>query len=53
MSADGREVIELPDLPVTNGLRERVHEFGRLDEAFEPQPLLDELAAARPSSAWP
>ncbi|GAB3004804.1 DUF1931 family protein [Amycolatopsis acidiphila] len=45
---NGRDVIEPQDLPITKGLQESMHEFRRLDEDIELQPLLDAIAA-RPS----
>ena len=30
--ANGRDVIEPHDLPITKGLQERIHEFRRIDE---------------------
>lgn len=32
-NADGREVIEPHDLPITKGLQERIHEFRLIDDA--------------------
>jgi histone H3/H4 len=46
--ANGRDVIEPQDLPITKGLQESMHQFRRLDEEIELQPLLDAIAA-RPS----
>jgi hypothetical protein len=43
--ANGRDVIEFWDLPISKGLQERIHEFRRLDEQAELLPVLDELAA--------
>jgi uncharacterized protein DUF1931 len=46
--ANLRDVIEPWDLPVTKGLQESMHAFGRLDEEIELRPILDSLAARPP-----
>jgi hypothetical protein len=46
--ANGRDVIEPWDLPVTAGLQERTQEFRRLDEDVDVQPILDDLGARPP-----
>jgi hypothetical protein len=46
--ANGRDIIEPADLPITKGLQERIHEFEKVDEEIELQPLLDDLAARPP-----
>jgi hypothetical protein len=43
--ANGRDVVQRSDLPVTKGLRECVHAFRRLDEEIELQPILHAVAA--------
>ncbi len=43
--ANGRDVLERWDLPITKGLQESVHRFRRMDQDVELQPILDELAA--------
>jgi hypothetical protein len=43
--ANGRDVIEPQDLPVTKGLQESVHVFAKVDEEIELAPLLEQLAA--------
>ena len=43
--ANGRDVIEPHDLPITKGLQERIHEFRTIDKQIELQPILDHLAA--------
>lgn len=43
--ANNRDVIERWDLPVTKGLQESVHNFRRMDQDIELQPILDEIAA--------
>jgi Domain of unknown function (DUF1931) len=39
-----RGMMELWDLPITKGFQERIHEFRKLDQDIELQPILDELA---------
>jgi uncharacterized protein DUF1931 len=46
--ANGRDIIEPHDLPITKGLQERIHEFRSIDEQIELQPILDHLAARPP-----
>jgi hypothetical protein len=46
--ANGRDVVQPSDLPITKGLQERIHEFRELDEEVELQPILDQLAARLP-----
>jgi hypothetical protein len=46
--ANGRDVLEPHDLPITKGLQERIHEFRRIDEQIELQPILDQLAVRPP-----
>ncbi|EMD26065.1 DUF1931 family protein [Amycolatopsis azurea] len=46
--ANGRDVIEPSDLPVTKGLQERMHEFAKLEEDLEVAPLLEQLLARPP-----
>jgi hypothetical protein len=46
--ANGRDVIEPHDLPITKGLQERIHEFRSIDEQIELQPILDHLTARPP-----
>ncbi|GAA2307318.1 DUF1931 family protein [Actinomadura luteofluorescens] len=45
--ANGRDIIEPFDLPITKGLQECIHRFRRLDEEIEVEPIL-ELLARRP-----
>jgi hypothetical protein len=45
--ANGRDIIEPRDLPITKGLQERVHEFRELDDDLELAPILEQLAT------WP
>jgi hypothetical protein len=46
--ANGRDIIEPCDLPITKGLQERIHEFRALDQEIELQPILDYIAARPP-----
>jgi uncharacterized protein DUF1931 len=46
--ANGRLVIEPFDLPITKGLQESIHEFRKIDEQIELQPILDQLTAQPP-----
>jgi hypothetical protein len=45
--ANSRDVLQPSDLPVTKGLQERIHEFRKLDEDVDLQPILEQLAT------WP
>jgi len=45
-STNGRVIIESFDLPITKGLQESIHEFDKIDEQIELQPI--RTAAARP-----
>jgi hypothetical protein len=49
--ANGRDVIQPADLPVTKGLQESIHDFADIDEEIELRPLLDDLAARPPLDA--
>jgi hypothetical protein len=46
--ANGRDIIEPFDLPITKGLQECIHEFKTIDEQIELQPILDHLTARPP-----
>jgi hypothetical protein len=46
--ANGRDIIERYDLPVTKGVQERIHEFEKLDEDIELRPVLAEITARPP-----
>ena len=46
--ANGRDVIEPWDLPITKGLQETVHDFRGMDEAAEVRPMLEEIVAIPP-----
>jgi Domain of unknown function (DUF1931) len=47
-NANGRDIIQPSDLPITKGLQESIHAFRKLDEAIELAPILEQLTAARP-----
>ena len=44
-TANGRDVIQPHDLPITKGLQECIHAWKRLDAEIDLQPTLDDLAA--------
>ena len=46
--ANGRDIIQPFDLPITKGLQESIHAFRRLDEEIELQPILDHLSRRPP-----
>jgi hypothetical protein len=46
--ANGRDIIDPCDLPITKGLQERIHEFRAIDEEIELKPILGYIAARRP-----
>ena len=51
--ANVRDVIEPWDLPITKGLQESMHQFEKLEEEIELQPILESLAARPPlTSRW-
>jgi hypothetical protein len=43
--ANARDIIEPWDPPITAGLQQCMHQFGRIDEDIELRPILDSLAA--------
>jgi hypothetical protein len=45
--ANGRDIIELVDLPITKGLQESIHQFERLDADVELEPVLERI------TTWP
>jgi hypothetical protein len=49
--ANGRDVIDPWDLPITKGLQESMHQFERLEEGIELRPILEFLAARPPLDA--
>ena len=46
--ANGRDVIQVHDLPITRGLQEQIHEFRKLDEEIALSGILDHLAKLPP-----
>jgi hypothetical protein len=46
--ANGRDLVESWDLPVTKGLQETIHDFRQLDEKVELRPILEQLATLPP-----
>ena len=42
--ANGRDVIEPQDLPITKGLQECIHRFRKLDQEIGLEPILEDLA---------
>jgi hypothetical protein len=46
--ASGRDVLTLPDLPITKGLQERIREFKKNELGSELGPLLHDLVARPP-----
>jgi histone H3/H4 len=42
--ADGRDLVEARDLPITKGLQETIHAFRRIGVSSEAQALLNEVA---------
>lgn len=43
--ANGRDIIQTSDLPITKGLQESIHHFRRIDQEVELKPILEQLAA--------
>jgi hypothetical protein len=46
--ANGRDIIDPHDLPITKGLQESIHAFGRLDGEIQLQAILDHIIARPP-----
>ncbi len=46
--ANARDIIEPFDLPITKGLQERIHDYKRINEEIELQPILEYIAARPP-----
>ena len=46
--ANGRDLIQPIDLPITKGMQENVHRFKEIDETIELRPSLDHLIARPP-----
>ena len=47
-SANGRDIIQPQDLPITKGLQESMYAFRDLNEEIELKPILDQLVARPP-----
>ncbi len=48
--SDGRDVIEVHDLPITKGLQEQIHQFRSMDETIALAGVLEQLAKLPPLS---
>lgn len=46
--ANGRDIIEPHDLPITRGLRECIHSFAKLEGEIELKAILDHITARPP-----
>jgi hypothetical protein len=46
--ANGRDIVDPQDLPITKGLQESVHAFAKLEEEVELDPILDRITARPP-----
>jgi hypothetical protein len=46
--ANGRNIIQPFDLPITKGLQESIHAFGEIDETIELKPILNQITARPP-----
>lgn len=51
-TANGRDIMQPHDLPITKGLQERMHEFTRLNAEVDVEAILDDLAARPPLLAF-
>jgi hypothetical protein len=49
--ANGRDVMQPWDVPITKGLQECIHAFGRIEQEVELQAILDQLARHPPLDA--
>jgi hypothetical protein len=47
-NANGRDIIQPNDLPITKGLQESINNFKRIDEEVSLHPILDELTMRPP-----
>ncbi|WP_211247973.1 DUF1931 family protein [Cryptosporangium arvum] len=52
-SSNGRDLVEPHDLPITEGLRENIHRFRKMDDDVELKPILDRLAPYPPLDRTP
>jgi len=46
--ANGRDIIQPHDLPITKGLQECIHEFRQFDQEIELKPILEHIIAQPP-----
>jgi hypothetical protein len=46
--ANGRDVVQPQDLPITKGIQEAMHDFRALDEDVELDPILEQLTRRPP-----
>jgi hypothetical protein len=46
--ANGRDIVESFDLPITKGLQESIHEFKPVEAQIEVRPILDALTGRPP-----
>jgi hypothetical protein len=46
--ANGRDIIQPSDLPITKGLQECIYHFKKIDEEIELKPILEQLSALPP-----
>jgi hypothetical protein len=46
--ANGRDIVEPQDLPITKGLQESIQAFAKLEEEVELDPILDRITARPP-----
>jgi uncharacterized protein DUF1931 len=51
--ANGRDIIEPFDVPITKGLQERIHDFRNIDEEIELKPILDYMFTCASSTRAP
>lgn len=47
-TANGRDIIEPSDLPITKGLQESIHDFRKIDEEIDLKSILEYIAALPP-----
>jgi len=46
--ANGRDIINYQDIPITNGLQMAIHDFKEIDQELELAPILEHLATLPP-----
>lgn len=47
-TANGRDIIQPSDLPITKGLQESIHEFRKIDEDIDLKSILEYIASLPP-----